>query len=57
MNIGKITHPIVMSWSTDNYALVFEDSSGVTHYFTEDGEYDGYSHECHIDGENGQCLN
>lgn len=28
------------------YGLVFTDSSGKTHYFNEDGSYDGWSRDC-----------
>ena len=54
-----ITAPIRVKPS-ENYLLVIEDADGVTHYFHkehtsiiegeevnfEDGQYDGYSHEC-----------
>jgi hypothetical protein len=39
-----IQHPVLKSYSSENYSLILEDSAGVTHYFAEDG-YDGWSHD------------
>ena len=35
------------------YFLVFTDRTGMTHYFNEDGSYDGWSRNC---DRNGECF-
>lgn len=39
------------------YALVILDANEVSHYFNQDGTYDGYSSDPCVDGETGICLN
>jgi len=53
----KITLPIVDSKTSDNYALILTDKAGVIHYFGYDGVYDGYSHDPHLHGKTGTCIN
>ncbi len=53
----KITFPILKSYSSEQYALIIEDSTGLIHYWIEDGSYDGYSHDPCIDGESGTNNN
>ena len=39
------------------YALVVIDANNVLHYFTYEGEYDGWASAPCVDGETGTCLN
>ena len=39
------------------YALIITDANDVQHYFTYDGEYDGWSCPPCTDGHTGTCLN
>jgi len=53
----RINYPIVKTDSDKYYPLMILDSSGVTHYWDHDGNYDGCSSDPHIDYESGICLN
>ena len=44
MDIPQIVPPIRIIKS-DVYMLVLKDAKGIYHYFDEDGNYDGYSHD------------
>lgn len=46
----KIKLPIIDSKKSKNYALILTDSAKVTHYFNNDGTYDGYVQK--VDDEN-----
>lgn len=46
--ILEITFPIIKAYSSENYALIIEDSGGKTHYWLPDGSYDGWSQETDI---------
>jgi len=39
----KIQYPTVREHFSENYARIVEDSAGITHYWTEDGKYDGWA--------------
>ena len=53
----RIAFPVVKSYSSENYALIIEDSAGVTHYWNFDGSYDGMSCDLNIDCETGTSNN
>ena len=51
VNVESISIELPLtSYSTDskNYGLVIIDRSGTSHYFNEDGSYDGWSKETNI---------
>jgi len=39
----KIKFPIQKAWSSENYPLMILDADNVTHYWDDNGNYDGYS--------------
>lgn len=50
-NVKKINLALPLasfSTTSENYGLILTDADGVTHYFNEDGTYDGWSRELNL---------
>jgi histone acetyltransferase (RNA polymerase elongator complex component) len=47
----KITLPVKKVYSSKIYPLMIIDANDITHYWDNNGNYDGYSHNTCIDGQ------
>lgn len=53
MIITILKNPIEILPSNNYYALIIKDADGMYHYWTDDGQYDGWS--CDVNGDVPSC--